>query len=69
MRRRGRCLSTFKPSAMCQEPIGRPWRPTNWKLLDALKANGTDKNGLSQSDIDQLQAYGQSDLPGGGMSS
>jgi hypothetical protein len=34
-----------------------------------LKANGTDKNGLSQSDIDQLQAYGQSDLPGGGMSS
>lgn len=39
---------------------------TKWKLLDALKANGTDKYGLSQSDFYQLQAYGQSYLDGRG---
>ncbi len=39
---------------------------TKWKLLDALKANGTDKYGLSQSDFYQLQAYGQSYLDGQG---
>ena len=39
---------------------------TKWKLLDALKANGTDEYGLSQSDIYQLQAYGQSYLDGRG---
>lgn len=33
-----------------------------WKLLDGLKANGTDKYGLSQSDFYQLQAYGLSYL-------
>lgn len=35
---------------------------TKWKLLDGLKANGTEKYGLSQSDFYQLQAYGQSYL-------
>jgi len=35
---------------------------TKWKLLDTLKANGTDKYGLSQADFYQLQAYGQSYL-------
>ena len=40
---------------------------TKWKLLDGLKANGTDKYGLSQSDFYQLQAYGQSYLDGQGM--
>lgn len=39
---------------------------TKWKLLDAAKANGSDKYGLSQSDFYQLQAYGQSYLDGSG---
>lgn len=39
---------------------------TKWKLLDGLKANGTDKYGLSQSDFYQLQAYGLSYLDGAG---
>jgi 5-methylcytosine-specific restriction enzyme subunit McrC len=39
---------------------------TKWKLLDVLKANGTEKYGLSQSDFYQLQAYGQSYLNGRG---
>jgi 5-methylcytosine-specific restriction enzyme subunit McrC len=39
---------------------------TKWKLLDSLKANGTDKYGLSQADFYQLKAYGQSYLGGVG---
>lgn len=39
---------------------------TKWKLLDGLKANGSDKYGLSQGDFYQLQAYGQSYLDGQG---
>lgn len=39
---------------------------TKWKLLDGLKANGTDKYGLSQSDFYQLHAYGQNYLDGQG---
>lgn len=39
---------------------------TKWKLLDAQKANGTDKYGLSQSDFYQLHAYGQTYLDGEG---
>jgi len=39
---------------------------TKWKLLDALKANGSEKYGLSQGDFYQLQAYGQSYLNGRG---
>lgn len=39
---------------------------TKWKLLDTLKANGTEKYGLSQSDFYQLQAYGLSYLDGEG---
>ncbi len=39
---------------------------TKWKLLDGMKANGTDKYGLSQSDFYQLQAYGQRYLDGQG---
>jgi len=39
---------------------------TKWKLLDGLKANGTEKYGLSQGDFYQLQAYGQSYLDGRG---
>jgi 5-methylcytosine-specific restriction enzyme subunit McrC len=39
---------------------------TKWKLLDSLKANGTDKYGLSQADFYQLYAYGQSYLGGKG---
>jgi 5-methylcytosine-specific restriction enzyme subunit McrC len=39
---------------------------TKWKLLDGLKANGTDKYGLAQADFYQLHAYGQSYLDGKG---
>jgi 5-methylcytosine-specific restriction enzyme subunit McrC len=39
---------------------------TKWKLLDGLKANGTEKYGLSQNDFYQLQAYGLSYLDGTG---
>lgn len=39
---------------------------TKWKLLDGLKANRTDKYGLSQNDFYQLQAYGLSYLDGTG---
>ncbi|CAG4892002.1 McrC family protein [Paraburkholderia saeva] len=39
---------------------------TKWKLLDAFKANGSEKYGLSQGDFYQLQAYGQSYLNGQG---
>lgn len=39
---------------------------TKWKLLDALKVNGTEKYGLSQANFYQLQAYGQSYLNGVG---
>ncbi len=39
---------------------------TKWKLLDALKANGSEKYGLSQADFYQLHAYGQSYLDGKG---
>lgn len=39
---------------------------TKWKLLESIKANGTDKYGLSQGDFYQLQAYGQSYLNGAG---
>ena len=39
---------------------------TKWKLLDGLKANGTEKYGLSQADFYQLQAYGLSYLDGVG---
>jgi 5-methylcytosine-specific restriction enzyme subunit McrC len=39
---------------------------TKWKLLDGLKANGTNKYGLAQGDFYQLQAYGQSYLNGTG---
>ena len=34
--------------------------------MDGLKANGTDKYGLSQADFYQLQAYGLSYLDGDG---
>jgi 5-methylcytosine-specific restriction enzyme subunit McrC len=37
-----------------------------WKLLDAGKANGSDKYGLSQSDFYQLQSYGLSYMDGQG---
>lgn len=39
---------------------------TKWKLLDSLKANGTDKYGLAQGDFYQLHAYGHGYLNGKG---
>lgn len=57
----------MKPDLLlCQDNRARLVLDTKWKLLDAKKANGTDKYGLSQSDFYQLQAYGQSYLDGNG---
>jgi 5-methylcytosine-specific restriction enzyme subunit McrC len=39
---------------------------TKWKLLNGNKGNATEKYGLSQSDLYQLQAYGLSYLNGTG---
>jgi len=39
---------------------------TKWKMIDASKANGADKYGLSQADFYQLHAYGRSYLGGKG---
>lgn len=39
---------------------------TKWKMLDSNMANGTDKYGLSQSDIYQMFAYGHNYIAGGG---
>jgi len=39
---------------------------TKLKLLDALKANGTNNYGLTRDNFYQLQAYGQSYLDGSG---
>ena len=39
---------------------------TKWKLLDSSKTNGSDKYGLSEADLYQLHAYGQSYLHGRG---
>ncbi|MCK8045319.1 McrC family protein [Shewanella sp. 1CM18E] len=39
---------------------------TKWKTLDDNKANGTDKYGVSQSDIYQMFAYGHNYLSGEG---
>lgn len=39
---------------------------TKWKLIDSTKDNGTDKFGLSQSDLYQMFAYGHKYLNGNG---
>ncbi|QBG37252.1 McrC family protein [Litorilituus sediminis] len=39
---------------------------TKWKLIDSRKDNGTDKFGLSQSDLYQMFAYGHKYLSGYG---
>ncbi len=53
----------LKPDLVVREPTqDLIVLDTKWKLLDGLKANGTEKYGLSQSDFYQLQAYGQSYL-------
>lgn len=39
---------------------------TKWKLIDSTKDNGTDKFGLSQSDLYQMFAYGHKYLQGSG---
>lgn len=39
---------------------------TKWKLIDSTKDNGTDKFGLSQSDLYQMFAYGHKYLDGNG---
>jgi 5-methylcytosine-specific restriction enzyme subunit McrC len=39
---------------------------TKWKLIDSTKDNGTDKFGLSQSDLYQMFAYGHKYLDGSG---
>lgn len=39
---------------------------TKWKLLDGSKSSGTEKYGLSQADVYQLQSYGLNYLDGAG---
>lgn len=58
---------TLKPDFLIKRD-GNPHivMDTKWKLLDKLKANGTDKYGLSQSDFYQMFAYGQKYLNGTG---
>ena len=57
----------LKPDLLVQELANdRIVLDTKWKLIDGIKANGTDKYGLSQSDFYQLYAYGQSYLSGEG---
>lgn len=53
----------LKPDLLIRDAAGdKMVLDTKWKLLDGLKANGTNKYGLSQSDLYQLQAYGLSYL-------
>ncbi|WP_445612120.1 McrC family protein [Hafnia alvei] len=57
----------LKPDLLVQAAkINQVVLDTKWKLLDAHKANGTEKYGLDQSDFYQLHAYGQSYLGGKG---
>lgn len=57
----------LKPDLLVWEPGGDLIvLDTKWKLLDGLKANGTDKYGLAQSDFYQLHAYGHGYLNGKG---
>lgn len=57
----------LKPDLLARDVEGnRLVLDTKWKLLDGLKANGTDKYGLSQADLYQLQSYGLSYLDGQG---
>lgn len=58
----------MKPDLLIQDDTAnRLVLDTKWKLLDAVKENGSDKYGLSQADFYQLQAYGQSYLNGVGV--
>lgn len=67
VRHRGQNWFRLKPDLLIQEASRDALvLDTKWKLLDGMKANGTDKYGLSQSDFYQLQAYGQSYLDGQG---
>lgn len=57
----------LKPDLLVQAAkVNQVVLDTKWKLLDAHKANGTEKYGLDQSDFYQLHAYGQSYLDGKG---
>lgn len=58
----------MKPDLLVQDDhANRLVLDTKWKLLDGVKANGSDKYGLSQADFYQMQAYGQSYLDGVGF--
>ena len=58
----------MKPDLLIYDEVAiRLVLDTKWKLLDGVKANGSDKYGLSQADFYQLQAYGQSYLDGDGV--
>jgi len=57
----------LKPDLLVQESSSnRLVLDTKWKLLDDMKATGSDKYGLEQGDFYQLHAYGQSYLDGRG---
>lgn len=67
VRHREQSWFRLKPDFLIRAPGGDALvLDTKWKLLDALKRNGTDKYGLLQGDFYQLQAYGQSYLDGQG---
>ena len=58
----------MKPDLLIHDEVAiRLVLDTKWKLLDDVKANGSDKYGLLQADFYQLQAYGQSYLDGDGV--
>ncbi|MBX9405955.1 McrC family protein [Pseudomonas baetica] len=57
----------LKPDLLAQESATtRLVLDTKWKLIEATKANATDKYGLAQADFYQLNAYGQNYLNGRG---
>lgn len=63
VRHKGDDWFRLKPDLLVRDAAGeRLVLDTKWKLIDARKANGTDKYGLAQADFYQLQAYGQSYL-------
>jgi 5-methylcytosine-specific restriction enzyme subunit McrC len=65
VRHRGEDWFRLKPDLLVRDAdCNKMVMDAKWKLLDGQGANGTDKYGLSQSDIHQLQAYGQNYLDG-----
>lgn len=57
----------LKPDLLVQRSkVNQIVLDTKWKLIDGMKATGSGKYGLDQSDFYQLHAYGQNYLDGNG---